>query len=154
MNRVENFLFVKNNRTAKDENAAKKVVSLKDPAIEAFFYKENILQMKSLLGTMLLQQAAFREAQKNDTPLYDIDNGCFNQPMMKSQHIERYAEVEVVARLQKMFPTPEVQDRIIATRSQILVKALVWWAKNIRQRWEMSFGKSPEFFSEKLALHL
>lgn len=154
MNSTMNFLFVKNNGTTYSEIGAKKVVSLKNPSIESFYTKGNINQLKSLVEGMTCQMNNYRKAKDKDIPVYEFDNECFNQPKMRSQMMPRPHEQEIKAEISALFPSREMQDRIIKTRSAVLLKTLVWWAEQIQQAWKAAFAKEPDFFSANLVLHL
>lgn len=130
---VKNYRFVKNNTVVINEVGYRKLKSLKNPAIEAFYKKDNLDKLLCLLGVNGAKMRKIREA-----------NPCTIMQKIVTGQLEYPNELEIYAALKDLFPSYDTQEKILNTRSQILITALAWWANKIRRFWKETFGHEPE----------
>lgn len=131
---INNYRFVRGNEVAKSEQGVKKLKSLKNPAIEAFYLKSNLDRLICMLNTGIASRRNFDNANPC-TAMQQVRNGQLTLPPR---------EEEMLAELKTLFPTADVQQAIINTKSQILIVALAWWGNKVRETWKAMFGREPE----------
>jgi len=150
----KNYVFVKNGKLTRSLSGARKITSLKNPAIEEFYDYDNISLLKGALDTIIFHEEKYQQVKKNDyVPEHtiDVNNECYSTPRLASQLVGRPHEVETLERIRKCFPNPETQDKIIACKNRQLIHTLAFWAKKTQAMWLNVFGHSkPGLFSEKL----
>jgi len=147
----QKYLFAVKDKLQTSCKGNRELVALNNSAVKQFFTASNASALYTLLQQVTMQYEHYLQSFSKDSAAENayLRDECYSQVQQDSAP-SKPCEADFLKMLTPLFPNPELQKTILASKNSTLRRTLRWWLQRISSVWQMVFHRQPDIFCPEL----